>query len=183
MNATIKICNVFLLLDVGRIAVRLSVRYTITLVLTMMYMAITISPLAPLALRSKVIAHAVTGECSGDCDICGCSPERRANHTCCCWQKKLQQKQKKEHDKHANHVADCCKKKQTSKTIMTCGCPCGNGKTVAFSGAAKLELLPYHYAEDIDPSPEDSKYHVFYRRLTTRHGESPDPPPKISLIS
>ncbi|NVN93152.1 MAG: hypothetical protein HXX11_21500 [Desulfuromonadales bacterium] len=57
---------------------------SITAVLmTVIYVLITFSPLAPLAMFSKGVAHAVTGQCSGDCDICGCSAERRASHTCC----------------------------------------------------------------------------------------------------
>jgi hypothetical protein len=57
----------------------------------MIYLVITLTPLAPFAMHSKMVAHAITGECVGDCDICGCSPESRANHTCCCAKKKQKQ--------------------------------------------------------------------------------------------
>lgn len=63
-------------------------RYITSLLLTALYLLIVTSPLAPLAMQSKLVAHAVTGECSGDCRIDGCSLERSAAHTCCCWQKK-----------------------------------------------------------------------------------------------
>lgn len=63
-------------------------RYITSLLLTIIYLLIVFSPLAPLAMQSKLVAHAVTGECSGDCRIDGCSLERSAAHTCCCWQKK-----------------------------------------------------------------------------------------------
>jgi hypothetical protein len=66
-------------------------RYITSLLLTMIYLVIVLSPLAPFAMYSPVVAHAVTGECSGDCDICECSPENRADHTCCCAKKKLMQ--------------------------------------------------------------------------------------------
>ncbi len=66
-------------------------RHITAYTLTLLYILITLTPLSPLALKSARIAHAVTGECSGDCDIDGCSLESRANHTCCCWQKKLKQ--------------------------------------------------------------------------------------------
>ncbi|MDD2897749.1 MAG: hypothetical protein PHI31_03435 [Desulfuromonadaceae bacterium] len=56
--------------------------------LIFVYMMIVLSPLAPFAMHSKSIAHAVTGECSGDCDIDGCSLENRMHHSCCCVQKK-----------------------------------------------------------------------------------------------
>lgn len=60
-------------------------------ILTMLYILIALTPLSPVMLKSARIAHAVSGECSGDCDIDGCSLESRANKTCCCWQKKLKQ--------------------------------------------------------------------------------------------
>lgn len=63
-------------------------RYITSLLLTTIYLLIVVSPLAPLAMQSKSVAHAVTGECSGDCRIDGCSLERSAARTCCCWQKK-----------------------------------------------------------------------------------------------
>ena len=59
-----------------------------SLLMTIIYLVIVFSPVAPLAMQSKHGAHAVTGECSGDCTVDGCSLERSAAHTCCCWQKK-----------------------------------------------------------------------------------------------
>lgn len=67
-----------------------------SLLMMAIYLLIVFSPLTPLAMQSKLVAHAVTGECSGDCRIDGCSLERSANHTCCCWQKK----------QHNAHVAN-----------------------------------------------------------------------------
>lgn len=66
-------------------------RRTIATVMTMIYLAIALSPLASLAMHSRVVAHAVTGECTGDCAICGCSLESRASNTCCCAKKKQMQ--------------------------------------------------------------------------------------------
>jgi hypothetical protein len=148
----------------------------------MIYLLITISPLAPLAMQSRSVAHAVTGECSGDCDICGCSLERRTSHTCCCWQKKLK------HD-CARHEADessapCCKKKPGGKKVeITCNCPCGSGKHIALWGAEKIQHLPYRFTSGIPLSLENSIEPSTPDRLTSRHGEPPDPPPKLTLIS
>lgn len=58
-------------------------------VLVLLYTLIAMSPLAPISLYSSVIAHAVTGQCTGNCEIDGCAPERRANHTCCCRQQRI----------------------------------------------------------------------------------------------
>jgi len=66
-----------------------SSRTTRATVLVLLYTLIAMSPLAPITLHSSVIAHAVTGQCTGDCEIDGCAPERRTNHTCCCWQKRI----------------------------------------------------------------------------------------------
>jgi hypothetical protein len=73
---------------VFRKSMKRSHRYITSLLLTSIYLLIVFSPLTPLALQSKVVTHAITGECSGDCKIDGCSLERSAAHTCCCWQKK-----------------------------------------------------------------------------------------------
>lgn len=54
--------------------------------MTVVYLLIVFSPLAPLAMQPNLNVHANGGECSGDCRIDGCSPERSAAHTCCCWQ-------------------------------------------------------------------------------------------------
>lgn len=157
-------------------------RFSIALVLTIIYVAITVCPLAPLAFCSKIIAHAITGESSGDCNICGCSAERRANHTCCCWQKKL--KQQCDHDEQSNQAADCCKKKQSHKTTaITSNCQCGSGKQLVFTGSVRYEVLPNNFAEEEFSPPDNSLPHNTPRRFTTRHIEPPDPPPKILIFS
>jgi hypothetical protein len=79
-------------------------RYITSLILTMIYLLIVFSPLAPLAMQSKLVSHAATGECSGDCRIDGCSLERSAAHTCCCWQKKRREIV----DTNHNSNADVC---------------------------------------------------------------------------
>ena len=155
-----------------------SSRSITALALTAIYLLITLSPLAPLALHSPRLAHAITGECAGDCGICGCSLERSADHTCCCWiKKKLQH----HHDDDQEQSADCCKKKQHgAKPVLTCGCPCDNGKTIALSGAERFEQLPYRFIEAALVFHEEtlSSSHPF--SLTNRHGEPPEPPPKLT---
>lgn len=66
-------------------------RRFIAAVMAFIYLLIMLMPLASLAMNSKSVVHAVTGECSGDCNICGCSPASRADNTCCCARKKQQQ--------------------------------------------------------------------------------------------
>ena len=60
--------------------------------------------------------QALTGECSGDCTICGCSAESRANRTCCCSKKRQQQAHL--HDDSDVDEPECCKKERAeSKKI------------------------------------------------------------------
>ena len=116
------------------------------LVLVILYVLIVLSPLAPLALRSVVVAHALSGECAGECGLCGCAPERSANHTCCCWQKKL-------HQKHDNHdadqeLSDCCKENQAAPKIKTASIssrPCNSAKTMALVGVEQSDVLPFRF--------------------------------------
>lgn len=176
---------------------KITLRNIIAGLLTILFLAITLSPLATLAMRSPAVAHAVTGECSGNCDICGCSPERRANHTCCCSLKR-QMQQRGECAEHAadegdtasadirheerNPVPDCCRTKQAVKRVMVlrCNCPCGKGKLPALWGMEKYELLPCQFTENIVHPQEESNSHDPAQRLTSRHNEPPDPPPKLS---
>jgi hypothetical protein len=153
-------------------------RGIIAAALTAIYLVISLSPLASLAMHSKAVAHAVTGECSGDCDICGCSPESRASNSCCCSRKRQQQAHIHE-DEH-NGTPDCCKKKPVDrKTVIVCGCPCGSGKQVALSVGGTSELLPFHFTEQSGISHTVTTFTIPDRRLTSRHGDPPDPPPKL----
>lgn len=79
-------------------------RYITSLLMTVVYLLIVFSPLAPLAMQSNLNVHAHGSECSGDCRIDGCSPERSAAHTCCCWQSR----KKTTGDAFAGSAGGCC---------------------------------------------------------------------------
>jgi len=138
------------------------------------------SPLAPLALHSPMIAHALTGECAGDCSRCACSVERSANHTCCCWQKK----QLLQHDEDQEQSDCCMKNKATEKPAATVSSlPCSSSKTMMLMGVLQSDVLPYRFNQEnlvllevalVAPNPDF---------LTSRTGDPPDPPPKINSIS
>lgn len=200
-------------------------RRLFAIILMTIYLSIALSPLAPLAMHSKVVAHAVTGECVGDCNVCGCSQESRANHTCCCAKKKQMHAGATTNSKSECSpkqiettkgsccaasqpvepvVAenDCCakdKKKQhdgnlqqsqhkenlstTKTTVFKCGCPCGKGKMFALAGFGSNELLPINVNERIEIPHEETLFADLTHRLASRHGEPPDPPPRLSHIS
>jgi len=156
-----------------------SKRYITTLLLTGIYLLITLSPLAPLAMKSAHIAHAITGECTGDCEIDGCSPERRVTHTCCCWRKKLAANKYKKHC----HLSDCCKNRAAStQTTITSTCPCGSGKYSTLAGVAFSEQLPHqHSGFDFKPF-EDGQLPHTSPCMISRHADPPDIPPKIPFL-
>ena len=62
-------------------------RWISGLLMVAIYTVIALSPIAPVLLHSKAVAHALTGECVGDCKICGCSMEASESNTCCCSRK------------------------------------------------------------------------------------------------
>jgi hypothetical protein len=152
-------------------------RYLTALVLTVIYHLITMSPLAPVLLKDPRLAHALTGECAGDCDICGCSLEQRANRTCCC-QQKLKQKASRE-----AFASSCCNKQGTKVTVIRCSCPCGSEKAVTLLNLNKSEILPFAFASKLGRRLTTTVHHDQPRRMPTRLGEPPDPPPHLSQIS
>jgi len=95
---------------------------SISLIMTAVYLLITLSPLASAGSGLNQLLRAMNGKCSDDCRTCGCSTERSASHTCCCWQKKLARaktpKQPGEHKpcptaskaSGTKAAASCCKK-------------------------------------------------------------------------
>jgi hypothetical protein len=157
-------------------------RWMIAIAMAVIYLVISLSPLAPLAIYSKVVAHAVTGECSGDCDICGCSLESRANHTCCCAKKRQQQAHI--HEDGEDGTADCCRKiPAKKKTIIACGCPCGSGKQAVLAASGISEVLPFHFTEQFTTPHTETTFTNLTQRLTSCFYDPPDPPPKLSTRS
>lgn len=163
-------------------------RHIIAYLLTVIFAMIILSPLAPLAMWSPSVASKITGECSGDCDICGCSLERRSTRTCCCWQKKFRlQEEEKE---NSQNVPPCCiSKKSAAKKIQKkmfsfkSNCPCERGKIHAIFGSAKCPLITCLIVE-IEPVYTESRMTSRpLLRMKERPGEPPDPPPKLTIYS
>jgi len=146
--------------------------------LTLIYLMILLSPLASLGMNSKAVVHVLTGECTGDCNLCGCSPENRASNTCCCSKKRQQLSHAHKHDE--NKTADCCKRKSVEKKlILTCNCPCGSANQSDLTITEESEVLPFHFREQFSIPRTDTAFINHQHRLSSRHGEPPDPPPKL----
>lgn len=72
------------------------------LVLAAVQCAIILAPLAPVTLHSGIIFHYATGECAGDCSVCGCPPESKGR-SCCCVRKR-----QREHQLAVPMARGCC---------------------------------------------------------------------------
>jgi hypothetical protein len=165
---------------------KLLTRAHIALVLTVAYMAIVVSPLATLTIGSRLFAHAVA-ECSGECSICGCSPERSAAKLCCCWKKKLIDEQEHREGK-ASH---CCKKKDAdtcstkkegaAAPVISCGFPCGNQNQLVWNGDG-LDLLPYRFVQQSIAFHEDTPSPFRRKSPPDCYETPPDPPPRLVVF-
>ena len=188
-------------------------RYITSLLMTSIYLLIVLIPLAPCALQSRYVAHALTGECSGDCKVDGCSLERSAAHTCCCWQKKRSNLTDKHHSKAdvcdthltppnevPQKVSSCCGVKdkhvdrgtsesaanttpQKSRTTTISCRPCGSGKLIALLSNEASQHVPFFFTGEISSPEQDILSLIQPDRLTSRYGEPPDPPPIITIFS
>jgi hypothetical protein len=153
-------------------------RHIIAAGMTALYLVVIFSPLASFAMHSSGSAPVVIRECSGDCNLCGCSPENRANHTCCCAKKRQQQAHI--HDECEVDEPECCKKERAdNKAVIACGCPCGSGKQAALSSSGSSEVLPFHFTEQFSTHHTVTTFSNPTQHLTTRHNDPPDPPPKL----
>lgn len=156
-------------------------RFIPAIVLVVLYTMMVMSPLTPLVLRSPVIAHAITGGCVSDCSICGCSPERIASRTCCCWQKKHQQDQ--DNDDSDKDLPDCCKKKRSDpvkKITIICPRNCTGDKPLVHAGIEQDEILPYNFNGGNPVVLESFLTSRLPDVLPDWTGPPPDQPPKLS---
>jgi hypothetical protein len=149
-------------------------RTIVAAAMMVLYLFISLCPLLSPALQSKAVLHALTGACSGDCDICGCSAESRTSHSCCCARKTRLQAQRDA------AVPNCCKKPSATGQVViaSCGCPCGSGKAIASAGNKLSEIVPFYFSTDLVVHPVESDQVSLVQLLISRHPEPPDPPPR-----
>lgn len=160
-------------------------RSIIATTLTVIYLMISLSPLALTLMDSKKVAHSVTGECSGDCTICGCSEASRETGRCCCSKKKQQQQQQAIlHEDGHDANPDCCNKVAAKKktVIASCGSPCGSGEQIALPASDTNELLPVNFTEQFTLTHTDTTFINQTNQLLSRYKDPPDPPPKLSAL-
>jgi hypothetical protein len=155
---------------------KLPLRSIIATTMMVLYLFISLSPLLSPALRSKTVLHALTGECSGDCNICGCSPESRAKQTCCCSKKKHLEAR----GRIDGSLPECCKKTPGQKEVViaSCGCPCGSGKDQVPATGKAGEILPFYFSACLATPPQETLHPQPPPPLISRVAEPPDPPPR-----
>ena len=160
--------------------VRLVLRHIIAVGMMTLYLMSIFSPLASFAMNGTDSAATAIRECSGDCNTCGCSQESRAANICCCSMKRQQQAHL--HDDIDADEPECCKKEreESRKTVISCGCPCGNEKQFLLSSVSTSEVLPFHFSETFGRSTADTIFTNPAHRPTNLHGETPTPPPKLA---
>jgi hypothetical protein len=101
-------------------------------------------------------------------------PSNSGRSSCC-----TQDSSPHRHDKRKLATAPHSEKRPKDPVVITCCSPCGKEKLHLFSVAGSSEILPYIYAERlISPSHEATRYTLLTRRMTSRHAEPPDPPPR-----
>lgn len=155
-------------------------RSAIATLLTLCYLMISLTPLMPLAMYSKTSAPAVNLECSGDCATCGCPEASRVSRTCCCTRKQ-QQQSAQAHEAEHDETADCSQKKPGDRetVIAACGCPWESGEKAVLSTGETDEQMPFHFSKEIRIPHSDTNFSIQAHQLTSRHGDPPDPPPKL----
>lgn len=165
--------NVSLIATAVRHNAKPYVRRLIAATLSVIYLLIACGPLATAVVHANKAVFAFARECSGDCSICGCSPESRAAHTCCCSQKRQQQAQEEA-------TPDCCKKKPVSKRtfIASCGCPCGDDDAVALSDLSCYDVLPYYFTGHSAIFQAELRLTNHPAHLYSRFTDPPKPPPR-----
>jgi len=157
--------------------VKQPLRFIIACSMAALYLAILFSPLASFAMHGMKTKAAIARECSGDCNLCGCSLESRTSNTCCCSKKRAQQAHI--HQEDVESVPDCCKTKPAKKeTVIACGCPCDKDEQNVLAANAASELLPFYFNEVIHIPHTDTSYFSSVQQLTNRLHEPPVPPPK-----
>lgn len=150
-------------------------RHIIAGVLTVIFLVIAMGPLSILAMRAY--PNDINVECTGDCDTCGCAPERMASHTCCCWQKKL-----KQGNRQNRQGTSCCKKSKDKTASITGTCRCGNNKRTVIWSNNGFEFLPFHFAVVAFVFDENKLIHITPGNPPEHTGEPPVPPHEYGII-
>ena len=145
------------------------------------------SAVAPGLARS--LRHAVAvGHCCGDHVKCGCSPERVASRTCCCYQNKRLNAAPSEKrscsmkscsmEAHSDEVDNLDRSKPAVSSI-----PCGCDPNYSPVSVENLKFLKPYLLHVASVPTFTGQYLAMRQNYLSRYTDPPDPPPRLSLHS
>ena len=133
-----------------------------------------------LPVLAKVFSsHSRGSVCFHDHRLCGCSPDRIANHTCCCFRSAKAARLVAASGEHENHDFSCHHhgKRATTRHFLTM-MPCGAASPLFESSVQ--DYLFVHYAGEMSlPVPSDIPIFEYPGDPLQGHFDPPDPPPKL----
>jgi len=146
------------------------------------------SAVAPGLARS--LHHAVAvGHCCGDHVKCGCSPERIASRTCCCYQNKRM-------NAFSSEKRSCCSMKSCSmeghsdaaddldrSKPAVSSIPCGCDPNYSPVSVENLKFLKPYLLHVASVPTFTGQYLSMRLSFLSRYTDPPDPPPRLSIYS
>src|SRR6266567_4522263 len=128
-----------------------------------------------------------TSHCFHDHRLCGCSPERIANHTCCCCSQHEPAEQAEpaccagKHHAHDEKIA--ARHDKTPAQRYVCALPCGGHPQFITASLDKIKFIRFA-ASVVTPAVANASYPPPPRTIfESRSSEPPVPPPEIPLSS
>lgn len=65
------------------------------------------------------------------------------------------------------------------QTVSISTCPCGSGNDLSFPGSERSQHIPFRFSSGVPLEKATPFSFLQPERLASRHGEPPDPPPKL----
>jgi hypothetical protein len=118
-------------------------------------------------------------QCETDksCPTAAALPAKKAAGSCC--------SKPPQHDDHDSETSFSAQADSASNGdspgVSISTCPCGSGKDLAFFGGERSQHVPFRYLSRVPYQQVTQFAFLQPERLASRHGEPPDPPPKLII--
>jgi len=117
-------------------------------------------------------------QCRGDHSQCGCSPERIAAHTCCCYQRKALYSDMRDH----RNKSHCAKRGGNSSMAYIGIAPCGGNPKFITVSLDRLEFMRSEAQTALPAGCSFGRPSFLRETVNSRIMEPPDPPPPKALL-